>query len=338
MDDPGPIDEWRHLFARSERSDRDRAEWERGKGRQTISDRLPTAIAPATEDQIARVEARLGVRLPPSLRSFYLSSNGFGNVGNFIWSVRSVEHLGWLREAVPHLYEITVEDDPAVARCLIVSGDADAAYWLLDPGDVDGRGEWRAGCWASWYPGMRWVAYGFFELFKDAVVAAERLLARERTPPPPIGAGRRRNEHSVGDVNSTAVPGRSLARNGYMYVPAEGFASVVTLSAPSTARVGEWVHISATRRNGPWNPVPQAEVRPGEISLFEPRIFEQEVAANLTLRIEPPAAARFDSDDSAGTAPNARSVAFDAPGTYELHGYSAFPLPVLSNTITIKVE
>ena len=78
--------------------------------------------APASESQIAREEARLGVRLPPSLRSFYLHSNGHGVVGNFIWSVRSVEQVGWLRDVVPELYDNIFEDDAAVARSLVVSG------------------------------------------------------------------------------------------------------------------------------------------------------------------------------------------------------------------------
>jgi hypothetical protein len=66
-------------------------------------------------------------------------------------------------------------------------------------------------------------------------------------------------------------------------------------------------------------------------------IFEQEVAANLAWSVEPPEIARFDTDDSAGTAPGARSVMFSAPGIYKLQARSAFPLPVLSNVVTIKV-
>jgi hypothetical protein len=316
------VDEWKQLFARCER-------WGR-------------AVAPATEAQIAREEARLGARLPPSLRSFYLHSNGHGKVGNFIWAVRSVEELGWLRDVVPHLYEILSEDDVDVgaARSLVVSGEADASWWLLDPGDVNGRGEWRAGRWSSWYPGMAWIAEDFFGLFEDEVSRAERLLAREQSPRPVPGAGRSRNELTVGDINSRTVGhGGSIARNGYMYVAAEGFASVVTATAPPTARVGEWVLLSATRRSGPWNPVRREEVRPEEISMFEPPIFEREVAANLSWTIDPPGLATFNiRDEIAGMDPSARCVMFDAPGVYKLKGYSAFPYGALSNEVTIRVE
>src|SRR5262249_42743647 len=129
--------------------------------------------------------------------------------------------------------------------------------------------------------------------------------------------------------------GVSLARNGFIYVPAEGFASVVTVSARATARVGEWVLLNATRRSGPWNPVRQHEVLPGELRLFEPPIFEREVACNLSWIVDPPGIAEFDAGDRGD--PDTRSVMFSKPGTYTLKGHSAFPLKVLSNVITIKV-
>jgi len=189
MGEDAPVYDWESLLARCERWGRERAEWQRSKGHEITSDLLPTAAAPASEAQIAREEARLGVRLPPSLRSFYLQSNGHGVVGNFIWAVRSVEQLGWLRDVEPALYDNVFEDDAAVARCLLVSGDADASWWLLDPGEVDGRGEWRAGRWSSWNPGMAWIAEDFFGLFEDEVAASERLLARAKSLPPSRWSG-----------------------------------------------------------------------------------------------------------------------------------------------------
>ena len=178
MDEAGSRNDWKRLLARCERWGHDHAEWQRSRGHPITSDRLPASRTPATEAQIAREEARLGVRLPPSLRSFYLRSNGHGVVGNFIWAVRSVEQLGWLRDVEPELYDILVDDDAAAARCLVVSGEADASWWLLDPVDVNGRGEWRAGCWSSWNPGMLWIAEDFFGLFEDEVSGSERLPAR----------------------------------------------------------------------------------------------------------------------------------------------------------------
>ena len=338
MDESVSPYDWKGLFARCEGWGRRRAELDRSKGHAINSDRLPATYAPATEAQIAREEARLGVRLPPSLRALYLQSNGHGVVGNSIWAVRSVDQVGWLRDVEPHLYDLVCEDEPAVGRSLVVSGEADASWWLLDPGDLDGRGEWRAGRWSSWNPGMEWLAKDVFGLFQHEVSMAERLLAREQCPPPPPGTGRGRNEQTVGDINGPVVHRDSWARNGYTYVRAEGFASVVTISVPRIARVGEWVPLHATRRSGPWNPVRWEEVRPDEIKMCEPLIFEREVAGNLSWNVDPPGSARFDVGDVANTPAGGRSVRFDAPGLYKLQGYSAFPLPVLSNEVTIKVE
>jgi hypothetical protein len=185
---------------------------------------------------------------------------------------------------------------------------------------------------------MNWIAQDFFGLFENEVATAELLLAREKSPPPPPGSGRPRNAHSVGDINSPFVPTRSLARNGYLWVPAECFASIVTVAAPAVARVGEWIPLNATRRSGPWNLVRNEDVRPDEIKLLEPLIFEQEVAANLSWRVDPPGDSMCNTDTVAGAAPGSRSVMFSKPGIYTLQGHSAFPLRVFSNAVTITVE
>ena len=142
---------------------------------------MVVTFEPATEAQVARAEARLEATLPPSLRSFYLHSNGYGAVGNFIWSVRSLEQLSWLRGAEPEFYDSIYEDDAAVARSLVVSREGDASWWLLDPGNVNDRGEWRAGRWSSWNPGIEWKEEDFFELFEGEVAGSEQLLARKVT-------------------------------------------------------------------------------------------------------------------------------------------------------------
>jgi hypothetical protein len=290
---------------------------------------LPTARAPATEAQIAREEARLGVRLPPSLRSFYLQSNGHGLVTSFVRAVRSVEQIGWMRDVEPQLYKVNLEFDPPVARCLVVSGEADASWWLLDPEQVDGRGEWRTGRWSSWNPGMQWIAADFFGLFEQEVASSEQLLQREKVPPPPPGTGRPRN--------ALSVDGGKPAPTGYAYVPAEGFASVVTISAPSGARVGEWVALTATRSSGPWSLVKQEEIGPDEIRLLEPLIFEPDVAANLAWTVDPPGISMFDIQEIAGADRSSRCVMFPEPGVYRLRGHSSFPLRAFSNVITIRV-
>jgi SMI1 / KNR4 family (SUKH-1) len=50
-----------------------------GAVKDLIEDLVPGAIcgAPATEEQLTSIEARLGFALPPSLRAFYVQANGF---------------------------------------------------------------------------------------------------------------------------------------------------------------------------------------------------------------------------------------------------------------------
>ena len=173
--------DWKRLFERCERSAQDNAESQRRRGLQVPPVPLPLTRPPATEAQIVSAESKLGMRLPPSLRTFYLQSNGHGEVGNFIRAVSSVEQLGWLRELEPDLFEMLVGVEDEATRCLVVSSEADASWWLLDPGEVDSRGEWRAGRWSSWHPGMRWIADDFFGLFESEVSSSEQLLAREKS-------------------------------------------------------------------------------------------------------------------------------------------------------------
>lgn len=122
-------------------------------------------FAPATEEEIAAAEARLGVSLPPSLRAFLAVTNGWRDAGNFIYQLASTAELGWLRDLDPGwidgfgaaMDEGLDEDDdeyegvtPTLRRALQLSLDGDVAVMFLDPGDVDADGEW-AGYWlASW--------------------------------------------------------------------------------------------------------------------------------------------------------------------------------------------
>ena len=153
---------------------------------------------PATEEQICEAERRLGADLPASLRAFYGMSNGWRIVGDSIYAVPSIHELMWLRDFDAHLFGLADQisttcpefvDDPngtrraehcyeqgvAVARSLAVSCDGDASIWLLDPGELDLSGEWRAGRWSSWNPGMSWIATSFYELFEDEVVFLEQF-------------------------------------------------------------------------------------------------------------------------------------------------------------------
>ncbi|WP_030511500.1 SMI1/KNR4 family protein [Microbispora rosea] len=110
---------------------------------------------PATEDEVQALEARLGCVLPPSFREFLLVTNGWRHAGNFVWSLRGTEEIGWLTDLEPMWAETWVDrevkyEDPAAARSLLISLRADAGVVYLDPGDVDERGEWAAYDVFSW--------------------------------------------------------------------------------------------------------------------------------------------------------------------------------------------
>lgn len=151
---------------------------------------------PASESQIYNAEQRLGRPLPPSLRNFYLVTNGWYTTGCFIYNILPVEKIDWLQAIRPHLYEIAIETEnhspngevsdwlldyryeqgTKVKISLAISSEGDAAIWLLDPGDKDRNGEWAAGRWASWNPAMEWTATSFEKLMLQEF---EFLIARE---------------------------------------------------------------------------------------------------------------------------------------------------------------
>jgi hypothetical protein len=94
-------------------------------------------FAGAGADALTAVEARLGAALPPGYRAFLEASDGWLELGPFVWTMRTTADVGWLRDIEPEMCDVGDEDDELIARALLVSADADACYWLLDPSDVD---------------------------------------------------------------------------------------------------------------------------------------------------------------------------------------------------------
>ncbi|MGW0478414.1 SMI1/KNR4 family protein [Nonomuraea sp. NPDC003214] len=107
---------------------------------------------PASEAEVAALEARLGRTLPPSYREFLLVTDGWTHAGPFVWRLRGTGEIGWLRDLEPHL--IGEDEDDLLARSLLVSLEADAGVVFLDPDDVDEHGEWAA------YDEFSWTAMG----------------------------------------------------------------------------------------------------------------------------------------------------------------------------------
>ncbi len=141
----------------------------------------------ASEEQIATLEDRLGVALPPSYRAFLAFSNGWRHTSHFIPALWSTEEVEWFavrnQEAIDawldgerYSYGGTPEP-PAPDEEYLSYGEDGAtegamrseylqtaleisdqeiggtAVYLLNPQIVTPEGEWEAWFFAHWIPG-----------------------------------------------------------------------------------------------------------------------------------------------------------------------------------------
>lgn len=118
--------------------------------------------APATDTDIARMEARLGCEIPPSYREFLRVSDGWRHAGGFVWMLAGTREAHWHEDASglgeDHDEFWGDEDNPEEtraqvglwSRALQLDVQSDATYVLLDPEDVGPDGEWAVRVWASW--------------------------------------------------------------------------------------------------------------------------------------------------------------------------------------------
>ncbi|SHL24341.1 SMI1/KNR4 family protein [Actinacidiphila paucisporea] len=217
-------------------------------------------FAPASEAEVAAAEARLGRRLPPSLREFLLVTNGWRDAGNFIYRLAGTTELEWLRdtddrnwiEVWEDLTEDNIEEDDdgeeafgvqeakVLARSLRLSLEGDAAVMLLDPDDVDEDGEW-AGYWLASWSGEGPERYGsFHDLMRRQWVSFHAL----RKPP---GATRDHWDAEVERARGEALAGavsEPLATFAQAYEYGRERADV--LSAQMKAMLGDWPRIIAS--------------------------------------------------------------------------------------------
>lgn len=147
----------------------------------------------ASEMQIAAVESRLSIRLPPSYREFLKVSNGWRQTTPFIYRILAIEEVEWF--AVSHAEWITSfnqknsqqsltpfdnlsngassgyaipdseyfvygpEQDCSKLRaeylsaCLGISEKGESSIYLLNPRVVNYQQEWEAWFFGDWLPG-----------------------------------------------------------------------------------------------------------------------------------------------------------------------------------------
>lgn len=135
---------------------------------------------PATPEGIAALEGRLGAPLPPSYRAFLEVTDGWRWAGEFVELLAPAAGVGLVRELTASLYEdltlweredleadLDEEDEKEEEedeeeedeeeyesarwnRAVQISLTGDQTWLILDPGDVDGDGEWAAYRFSSW--------------------------------------------------------------------------------------------------------------------------------------------------------------------------------------------
>ncbi|MGC0318940.1 SMI1/KNR4 family protein [Kitasatospora acidiphila] len=133
----------------------------------------------ASEAEIGVLENQIGLRLPPSCRSFLAVSNGWLPLNDTEGPLLSTDRVGWLRDLNPDVAELWSTESEGVPdipdeeylvygeeqdcvdvrrahfpQALQISGWGDSALLMLNPAIVNARGEWEAWAFASWYPGV----------------------------------------------------------------------------------------------------------------------------------------------------------------------------------------
>lgn len=148
-----------------------------------------------TAGQLAELEARLGVTLPPSYRSFLRASNGFLQPGVIVPRLLPAHEVMWLREADPDTIDAWtvagsrtggVADPDGFEQYLPAALKVSAretvgtAVYLLNPRVAGPDGEWEAFFFAHWVPGAR-----RFPSFRALMQAELEDLLAPAPPPPP---------------------------------------------------------------------------------------------------------------------------------------------------------
>jgi hypothetical protein len=106
---------------------------------------------PASEQVLAEAEERLGVQLPPSLRGFLLTTDGWSRPADWVERVCPCRDIQWLAQApvgVSFISDASRElpDNrhfvEMLMRMLLIADGEDV--WLLDTGEADAHGEYVA--------------------------------------------------------------------------------------------------------------------------------------------------------------------------------------------------
>jgi hypothetical protein len=148
---PVTAEEWRRYLAKyREWYLRLPASGHRSAARESVD--LRPEREPADEQRVAAAEARLGVRLPPSLRGFLLASNGWGPVSAYTDRLCACEEIGWFRDTDEDFVDgmreaaedagLEIGEDDIFLNALSVARGEDTI--LLDTRSASAEGEYPA--------------------------------------------------------------------------------------------------------------------------------------------------------------------------------------------------
>ncbi|MGC9666002.1 SMI1/KNR4 family protein [Planosporangium sp. 12N6] len=232
-------------------------------------------FAPASPEQIAAAEERLGRTLPPSLRSFLLITDGWKNAGNFIYRLAGTAELEWLRDTRDAHWadayrndayqddEFPEDDFPddgeVIGRSLRISLAGDASVLFLDPEDVGEDGEWAAYRLASWSG----TGPERFDSFADLMIDLYAGFHALRKPP---GETRDRWDAAVERA-------RLAALRGELDEPA----AVLAESQRFGRERAQLLRFQLSAMQGNWYTAPLSHVFLADMSVVNDPLFEAEL-------------------------------------------------------------
>ncbi|GGP33096.1 SMI1/KNR4 family protein [Streptomyces melanogenes] len=196
--------EWRPFLERwsAERADVYDAEHETRDGDRDAHAARWLGFAPANEERLAALEQRIGLALPPSLRSFLQVTDGWRYPGHFVYLLAGTERIDWCGDAHGLSKDLLEElgedaDDEEVreagvwARSLQLAVESDMVDVLLDPDDVDEHGEWAVYTYAAWRaaPPRRHETFKHFmeDMYQEFLSMSADRMSADRPGAVPTG-------------------------------------------------------------------------------------------------------------------------------------------------------
>ncbi|MBN1310237.1 MAG: SMI1/KNR4 family protein [Anaerolineae bacterium] len=188
----------------------------------------------ATDEQIAAAEARLGVRLPPSYRSFLRVTNGWQHTGlrGRLLPVEALDrfdvlHPEWLDAWMSGFtsfgeqpYEYKPEFDEVdyrhLPKTLAISEADDLEILLLNPEVVSSDGEWEAWSFVDDGAGRYETFWHLLQSEYDVLKQVSRALAQQLRPSDPPDAVVTKLPGLIAALEEKLATARSLAAKNDM--------------------------------------------------------------------------------------------------------------------------